>query len=124
MALIGPIRDGYEEVAYSTCPRCGREFRSYLWERAKANICHVCRVPKTEKRLRGNRKTLAGQGLTARNLQVAQLVAQGLINKEIADRLHLSTGTIKIYVGEVLAKLSLRTRVDLAVWAVRNGKIE
>jgi predicted ATPase/DNA-binding CsgD family transcriptional regulator len=56
-------------------------------------------------------------GVTARELEVAGLVAEGLTNKEIASRLHLSVRTVESHVRHVLAKLALDNRTQLATWA-------
>ena len=52
----------------------------------------------------------------------AQLAA-GRSNREIADELHLSEGTVKIHVGRILAKLELRDRVQAVVLAYESGLI-
>jgi DNA-binding NarL/FixJ family response regulator len=49
-------------------------------------------------------------GLTAREAEVLQLVAAGLSNGEIADRLFLSPNTIKVHVANIFAKLGVNTR--------------
>jgi DNA-binding NarL/FixJ family response regulator len=59
--------------------------------------------------------------LSERELGVAQLVAQGLSNAEIAARLYLSEATIKSHIARILAKLGLRDRVQIAVYAYEHG---
>jgi len=54
------------------------------------------------------------QGLTPREQEVAALVADGLTNKAIAQRLHLSLGTVKHYVHQILEKTELPSRVAIA----------
>lgn len=55
-------------------------------------------------------------GLTARETEVADLVAQGLSNKDVAGQLFLSVRTVESHVRSALAKLQLTTRTELAVW--------
>jgi non-specific serine/threonine protein kinase len=59
----------------------------------------------------------AAGGLSARELEVAGLVAEGLANKAIAARLHLSVRTVEVHVHHILAKLGLANRTQLATWA-------
>lgn len=52
---------------------------------------------------------------------VASLVGRGLSNKEIAEKLFLSEGTIRNALSSALSKLNLRDRTQLAIWAVQTG---
>ena len=52
--------------------------------------------------------------MTKREKQVIELIAEGYTNKEIAQKLHLSTHTVKSHVHNILEKLSLNTRVQIA----------
>lgn len=58
--------------------------------------------------------------LTPRELEVLQLVAEGLSNKEIAERIFLSEGTTRNYVTGLLEKLHLRDRTQLAIYYLKN----
>lgn len=58
----------------------------------------------------------AAHGVSPRELDVVGLVAKGYSNKEIADALFLSEGTVRNYISAVLEKLSLRDRTNLAVF--------
>jgi DNA-binding NarL/FixJ family response regulator len=60
-------------------------------------------------------------GLTARELDVLRLVAQGLANKAIARELIVSEKTVKTHMSSILAKLRVRDRTQAALWAVRHG---
>ncbi|MEW4285050.1 response regulator transcription factor [Priestia koreensis] len=58
--------------------------------------------------------------LSPRELAVTKLVGEGKTNKEIADELYLSIGTVKNHITQVLNKLELRDRTQLAIYAVRH----
>jgi two-component system nitrate/nitrite response regulator NarL len=59
--------------------------------------------------------------LTHRELEVLQLLAGGLTNKEIAQRLGISDHTVKFHVNAILGKLSVETRTEAVVHAARLG---
>jgi DNA-binding NarL/FixJ family response regulator len=66
----------------------------------------------------------AGWDLTARELEVLQLVAEGLGNAEIAGRLFIVEGTVKNHLHNILEKLHLENRVQAAAYAIREGLVE
>jgi DNA-binding NarL/FixJ family response regulator len=59
--------------------------------------------------------------LTRREREVTALVADGLTNRDIAGRLHLSERTVETHIAHILAKLALRRRGQLTAWAHRHG---
>ncbi|HEY7872546.1 MAG TPA: response regulator transcription factor, partial [Rudaea sp.] len=61
----------------------------------------------------------ARDALTARETDVLKLIAEGLSNKQIGKRLNLTEGTVKGYVSQILAKLRLEDRTQIALYAVR-----
>jgi DNA-binding NarL/FixJ family response regulator len=63
----------------------------------------------------------SGRPLTPRELEVAALVAEGLTNAEIAQRLALTRGTVGNHIGHILRALGLRNRAQVAAWAVQQG---
>jgi DNA-binding NarL/FixJ family response regulator len=58
--------------------------------------------------------------ITQKEFDIIQLVAQGFSNKEIADKVFLSEGTIKNYLSHILDKLELRDRTQLAIFYLKN----
>ena len=59
--------------------------------------------------------------LTEREVEICRLISEGKNNKEIAEELYLSEGTVKNHITKVLIKLDLRDRTQLAVFTVKNG---
>ena len=55
-------------------------------------------------------------GLTDQEFEIVKCVADGLSNKEIADKLFLSEGTVRNYISNILSKLNLRDRTNLAIF--------
>jgi len=65
------------------------------------------------------KKSLAAYGLTVSEQQIVEKIANGLSNKEIARQLHLSEGTVKNYITDVLSKLELRDRTQIAIFYLK-----
>jgi DNA-binding NarL/FixJ family response regulator len=59
--------------------------------------------------------------LTERETTILKYVAQGLMNREIAETLSISENTVKIHLRNILEKLHLKNRIQAAVYAVREG---
>ncbi|MBS1818441.1 MAG: response regulator transcription factor [Acidobacteria bacterium] len=63
------------------------------------------------------------QVLTARELEIVRMIAQGLRNKAIAERLSISEGTVKIHLHNVYEKLGLDGRLELMLHAQKQGLV-
>ena len=61
-------------------------------------------------------------GIGERELEIIALVAEGLSNKEISDKVCLSEGTVRNYISNVLEKLELRDRTQLAVYYLQRSR--
>ncbi|MBR0515749.1 MAG: response regulator transcription factor, partial [Eubacterium sp.] len=59
-------------------------------------------------------------GITPQEKEIIEKVAEGLSNKEIADELFLSEGTVRNYLSNILRKLDLRDRTNLAIFYYQN----
>jgi DNA-binding NarL/FixJ family response regulator len=70
---------------------------------------------------RGRAPVLEGVRLTERERQVIDLLGEGLSNKEIAARLHVAIHTVKSHVHNVLEKLALHTRLEVAAFSHSGG---
>jgi DNA-binding NarL/FixJ family response regulator len=64
---------------------------------------------------------LAEEPLTSRELEVLQLLAEGLPNKTIAQRLHISEHTVKFHVSAIMTKLGAASRTEAVTQAARRG---
>src|SRR5262245_61874657 len=65
-----------------------------------------------------------GAALTSRELEVLQLVGAGAPNKTIAAQLDISERTARTHVSNILRKLGLHSRTQVALWAVRSGLVD
>ena len=68
-------------------------------------------------------RTSVADELSPRELDVLRLLARGLSNADIAQRLYLSEGTVRNYVSAILAKLDVSDRTQAAVLALRHGLV-
>lgn len=80
-------------------------------------------ISRQEEAGRQGQKSSAGGDLTARQVEILQLVAQGLPYKEVAQRLSLSEHTIKYHMGEIFQRLQLKNREQAVAYAMRAGLV-
>jgi two-component system nitrate/nitrite response regulator NarL len=97
------------------------ELVQVLWDTARgearcAPAVAACLMSRVAELASAVRTTGVPDPLTAREHEVMALIDQGLMNKEIARRLGLSLSTVKNHVHNVLDKLALRSRTDIARW--------
>ena len=59
-------------------------------------------------------------GLTIRQQQIITLVSHGLSNKEVARRLNLCEGTVKVHLHTIFSKIGVANRTALAIWRVQS----
>ncbi|MFZ5852149.1 MAG: response regulator [Actinomycetota bacterium] len=71
-----------------------------------------------------DRQQVPAPRLTDRELEVLKLVAQGLNNRAIAERLFISENTVKNHIRNILEKLQLHSRMEAVVYAVREKLLE
>jgi two-component system, NarL family, response regulator DevR len=72
-------------------------------------------------RMRNRRQEETADHLTPQEQKILDLIAEGLTNRQIAERMYLSEKTVKNYVSNMLAKLGMSRRTEAAVYAVRHG---
>ncbi|MEV7073096.1 response regulator transcription factor [Streptomyces sp. NPDC093990] len=65
----------------------------------------------------------APDGLTAREVEVLALIAEGLTNQEIARELHVSTATVKTHINNLFAKTGIKDRAQAVRYAYANGLV-
>lgn len=145
LGLVGTGSDDERALSLLTAAstvRTRHDFRAEpYWQALLDEARSVCRRRITSGRLRaaestGERMSLAqaisyvlttqpaagnDEGtISARELHVATLVAEGLMNRQIGQRLGISPHTVARYVTHARSKLGLRPRAQLAVWAGRH----
>lgn len=70
------------------------------------------------------RATVRPGGLTAREIEVLRLVAEGRSNSQVGQALVISTKTASVHVSNIIAKLGVSSRGEAAAWAYSNGAID
>jgi len=97
------------------CPKCGVEYTVLVGMGRFCSECRVLKLTSPEKRV------INGTSLSSREQQVVQLVCEAKPNKEIACLLHLTEGTIKVYLNRIFTKTGFGNRTDLALDSLRKS---
>ena len=84
---------------------------------------HVWMPPTLQAEMAAQLLTPANDALSAREVEIVRLVALGLRNAEVAQRLSITEGTVKTHLNNVFQKLKVRDRVELTRYALRVGYI-
>lgn len=79
--------------------------------RARADEWHVA--------FPAGRRTTGPRSLTRREREIAALIAQGMTNRQIAERLTLSIRTAESHVDQIRSKLGFKTRAQIATWVAQ-----
>jgi two-component system nitrate/nitrite response regulator NarL len=95
--------------------KAAAEGRTVLSERLTGLLAHALRQE-------ARPGSAADANLTDAEQRVLACIATGMSNKAIARELDIAEGTVKVHVKHLLKKLSLRSRVEAAVWAVEHGR--
>lgn len=103
--LLGAIRSVHQGGVYLSPGMASHMVREYVHFRDKA-------------------LKVKDDGLTAREVDVLQLIAQGLTNQEVADALHLSIYTVQTHRANIMRKLGLENRHQLIKYALQKGYVD
>jgi predicted ATPase/DNA-binding SARP family transcriptional activator/DNA-binding CsgD family transcriptional regulator len=118
-ARISAVRSGMGEDAWQEAWRKGRamtldEAVSYALEEGEETAPLLSPVPDQPSTVEQS------STLTAREREVAALVARGMSNRQIAQELYLSEHTVKRHISKILRKLGLASRAEVAAWATER----
>jgi NarL family two-component system response regulator LiaR len=117
--LVDAIR-----AAHRGEPRLHPDVARTLMEAMRAPQTSPAQSPTETARASANASASGVGELTEREREVVRSVAQGKSNQEIADQFFISEKTVKTHVSHILAKLGLKDRTQLAIFAIRNGLAE
>jgi len=136
-ALRAPLGSVIDSADQSDYERLNAELRSTLGDNAfrmnwskgealslNAAIDAACAEPDESITPSVRRDKEKHHGLTAREREVAALIAQGKSNREIAETLVLSERTIEGHVSNVFNKLGFTARTQIAAWVVEKGLLK
>ena len=111
-ALSYLLKDVAAEELADAVRRAARK-EATLHPRVAARLVHALRDPES-----------SDQSLSEREREVLLVIAEGLSNQQIAAKLGIGEKTVKTHVSNILAKLDLSDRTQVAVWAWRHGLMQ
>jgi predicted ATPase/class 3 adenylate cyclase/DNA-binding CsgD family transcriptional regulator len=114
-------RPGHEELVGRLRERLGDEAFEATWVEGAALDLDAAVAYAARGRGERKRPSIGWASLTPTEIDVVRLAAEGLTNPQIAERLFVSRGTVKVHLGHIFAKLGVSTRAELAAEAARRG---
>src|SRR5262245_27487013 len=97
------------KYATRNCNKCGEDFEARVngkYNERRFGKCKMPRMPFVR-----DAAVLFGKPLSMREKQIVELLAKGLLNKEIAGVLHICEGSVKVFVSQIYTKLGISGRV-------------
>jgi DNA-binding NarL/FixJ family response regulator len=88
-----------------------------------AEMVELCRVGRDRRRAREEAATMLAK-LTPREMEVLRALAEGLSDKQIAERLYVGDGTVRSHLVNVFAKLEVASRLEAVLFAIRHSAVE
>jgi DNA-binding CsgD family transcriptional regulator len=123
LGLVRWMPDGpvYDRLELALTEGLGAE--TYFAARAEGESMPLDEAIRRARRARGVRKRPSGgwESLTATEVQVVDLVSEGLTNPQVAQKMFISSGTVKVHLGHIFRKLDVHTRSELVAVAVRRA---
>ena len=116
--LLEPARRSLGEAAAATSWEAGRAMS------VDEAIAYALATMPTQVEPTARRPAQQGSGLTPREREVAALVAEGLTNQQIADRLVIAKRTAANHVEHILARIGFHSRVQIASWVSEHGALD
>lgn len=122
LARWSPDQAAFETLARTIEAHLGADATAAAW--AEGGAMELGKAIAWARRARGARKrpSLGWESLTPTELQIADLVAQGMSNHQIAERMFISAGTAKVHVGHIFQKLDVHSRSAVTAIAVQRTR--
>jgi DNA-binding CsgD family transcriptional regulator len=122
---MGTVRFDVEQDAYDADVALVRDRLSpddfdRAWEEGRAMSLYEAVAYATRGRGERRRPTTGWESLTPTETEVVRLIAEGLTNPEIAERMFVARATVKAHLGNVFRKLDVSTRSEMAAEATRR----